>query len=66
VRSLGADVVVEYTKQDFAEVVLDSRGGENLERSLTVLRPGGLAIGVTGPPDHGLASSPQRRSRWAS
>ena len=57
VRSLGADVVVDYTKQDFTDVlsgydvVLDSGGGENLEKSLTVLKPGGQAIGVTGPPD---------------
>ena len=61
VRSLGADVVVDYKKEDFADVlsgydvVLDSLGGENLEKSLTVLKPGGHAISVTGPPDPGFA-----------
>jgi NADPH:quinone reductase-like Zn-dependent oxidoreductase len=60
-RSLGADVVVDYTNEDFAEVlsgydvVLDSLGGETLEKSLTVLKPGGQAIGVSGPPDPGFA-----------
>ena len=60
VRRLGADIVVDY-KKDFADVlsgydvVLDSLGGENLQKSLTVLKPGGQAISVTGPPDPGFA-----------
>lgn len=61
VRNLGADVVVDYTKQDFShalsgyDLVIDSLGSQNLEKSLTVLKPGGLAIGVAGPPDAGFA-----------
>ena len=61
VRALGADEVVDYRSTDFADVlsnldvVLDSRGGTNLEKSLTVLAPGGLAISVVGPPDPAFA-----------
>lgn len=61
VRELGADVVVDYRSQDFEELldgydlVLDSLGGENLEKSLRVLRPGGKAIGISGPPDPAFA-----------
>lgn len=61
VSSLGADVVIDYTQQDFSQVlsgydlVIDSLGGQNLAKSLTVLKPGGLAIGVAGPPDTGFA-----------
>ena len=49
--------MVDYTQADFASVlsgydlVIDSLGGKNLERSLTVLKPGGLAMSVVGPPD---------------
>lgn len=55
-RDLGADVVIDYRTQDFAaelkdyDVTLDSLGGENLERSLKVLRRGGVAVGIAGPP----------------
>ena len=57
VRDLGADEVVDYTQADFADVlsgydvVVDSLGLASLEKSLTVLKPGGLAISVVGPPD---------------
>lgn len=61
VRSLGADVVVDYKKQDFAtvlrdyDVVLDSLGGETLTKSLRVLKPGGKVVSVAGPPDPAFA-----------
>ena len=61
VRDLGADDVIDYTTADFAQllsgydVVLDSLGGHNLAKSLTVLKPGGLAISVVGPPDAAFA-----------
>jgi NADPH:quinone reductase-like Zn-dependent oxidoreductase len=60
-RGLGADEVVDFTTTDFAEVlsgydvVLDSLGGTNLAKSLTVLKRGGLAISVVGPPDAAFA-----------
>lgn len=61
VRELGADSVIDYRSQDFEQLldgydlVLDSVGGENLEKSLRVLRPGGKAIGIVGPPDSAFA-----------
>ncbi|MFJ4813887.1 NADP-dependent oxidoreductase [Streptomyces sp. NPDC088801] len=57
VRALGADTVIDYRTQDFEQLltgydlVLDSLGGKNLEKSLRVLKPGGKAIGIAGPPD---------------
>lgn len=61
-RSLGADEIIDYKKSDFTkslsgyDVVLDSLGGANLARSLTVLKPGGIVISAVGPPDPAFAT----------
>jgi NADPH:quinone reductase-like Zn-dependent oxidoreductase len=60
--ALGADQVVDFTTTDFADVlhdydvVLDSLGTDSLHKSMTVLKPGGLAISVVGPPDPAFAT----------
>ena len=57
VKRLGADVVVDYGKEDFEQVlqgydvVLNSLGADVLEKSLRVLKPGGKLISISGPPD---------------
>ncbi len=56
VKALGADVVIDYTQQNFADelqgydVVLNSLVGDVLEQSLNVLKPGGQLISISGPP----------------
>lgn len=62
VKELGADVVIDYKKQDFAtalndyDVVLNSLGNDVLEKSLQVLKPGGQLISISGPPTPEFAS----------
>src|SRR5436309_11365606 len=63
VRRLGADIVIDYKKEDFAEVlrdydvVLNSLDKVTLEKSLSVLKPGGQLISISGPPDAAFARS---------
>lgn len=57
VKSLGADIVIDYKRQDFEDVlrdydvVLNSQDARTLEKSLRVLKPGGRLISISGPPD---------------
>jgi NADPH:quinone reductase-like Zn-dependent oxidoreductase len=61
VKSLGADVVIDYETEDFGrmlsgyDLVLNSQDTRTLEKSLRVLRPGGLLISISGPPDPAFA-----------
>jgi NADPH:quinone reductase-like Zn-dependent oxidoreductase len=62
-ESLGADVVVDYRKEAFEQllsgydVVLHTLGADVLERSLEVLKPGGKLISISGPPDPAFAAA---------
>jgi alcohol dehydrogenase len=61
VRRLGADVVVDYKKEDFEtelsgyDLVLHSQNGKALGKSLRVLRRGGRLVSISGPPDPDFA-----------
>jgi NADPH:quinone reductase-like Zn-dependent oxidoreductase len=55
VRSLGAGTVIDYRTERFEEsltgvdVVLDTVGGDTQQRSLRVLKPGGILVSVVSP-----------------
>lgn len=57
VRRLGADVVVDYTVKRFEDVVRDQDGafdllgGDTLERTFGVVKPGGVVVSVAGLPE---------------
>jgi NADPH:quinone reductase-like Zn-dependent oxidoreductase len=68
VKRLGANIVIDYKAQDFADVlrdydvVLNSQDGKTLEESLRVLKAGGRLISISGPPDPEFGE--QIRSSW--
>ena len=68
VKDLGADVVVDYKQADFEsvlkdyDVVLNSQDTTTLKKSLNVLKSGGQAISISGPPD--LAFAKEIKASW--
>ena len=61
VKSLGADIVIDYKREDVGQVltdydlVLNSQDTRTLETSLRVLKRGGRLISISGPPDPDFA-----------
>ena len=57
VRELGADIVIDYKREKFEDivhdydVVLDTLGGSTRERSYAVLKKGGMLISIIAPAD---------------
>ena len=65
VAGLGADEVIDYRTQDFADVVsdldavYDTIGGETNKKSYGILKPGGVLVSMVEPADEAIASEHQ-------
>jgi len=63
VRSLGADEIVDYKKQEFEKVlrgfdgVLGTVKGDAIEKSLSILKPGSTIVSLIGPLDAAFAEA---------
>lgn len=63
VKRLGADIVIDYTREDFEKIlsdydlVLNSLDTRTLAKSVQVLKPGGRLISISGPPDPDFAKA---------
>jgi alcohol dehydrogenase len=61
VRSLGADEIIAYDREDyrtrgpFFDIVFDTLGGEHTLASFDAVKPGGTVVSVGGPPDRDFA-----------
>ena len=70
VKDLGADLVIDYTTQSFEyelsdyDLVIDTMGGETLERSFKVLKKGGTIVSVKNQDNDGLAAKYGVNFEW--
>ncbi|MDW6022217.1 NADP-dependent oxidoreductase [Mesorhizobium sp. BAC0120] len=69
VRSLGADVVIDYAKSDFverakeADVALETVGGDHAAQTVKALKPGGVLVSLLGVTDAAQAEGKARDVR---
>lgn len=62
VKTLGADAVIDYKSEDFSQklsdydAVFDTVGGEDFNKSLAILKKGGVAVSMAAQPDEAKAA----------
>lgn len=72
VRELGADAVIDYTAGDFTaglggfDAALDVVGGETLEKTFDIVRPGGTVVSIAGVPEPQTAIKDLEESWWVT
>ena len=63
VRKLGADRIIDYHTENFADAltdydaVFDTLGGKNLEQAFSIVKPGGQVVSISGLPNARFAKA---------